>query len=290
VTLTVLHGDDQRTLNATLDDRNGRAYLGVSSCGAIGGDVLKWATELEAQRGATILEVQADSPAQDAGLAAGDRIVAVDGEEVNEASSLADLIAAHQPGDSVTLTVENADQESREVEVTLGEHPDKEGVAYLGVQYSNSPRVFRFGGDAVPFGDVMPFFRDQLPFEIPFGDFGNLDKSGVIVGEVNADSPASAAGLQAGDLITAVDGKELTAPNSLRDAISAHQPGDSVTLTVSRAGESEELQIEATLGESPDAEGQAYLGVTVGGFISTHRFGGWRRPTRSWRIRRSWRT
>jgi S1-C subfamily serine protease len=53
--------------------------------------------------GATIAGVLSGSPAEQAGLAAGDVIVAVDGQPVDSATTLGTLLGSHQPGDSVQL-------------------------------------------------------------------------------------------------------------------------------------------------------------------------------------------
>lgn len=58
--------------------------------------------------------------------------------------------------------------------------------------------------------------------------------------------PASKAGLQEKDVITAVDGKKVDQRQSLSSLLGVHKPGDKITLTVQRGGES--LKIVATLG------------------------------------------
>jgi S1-C subfamily serine protease len=89
---------------------------------------------------------------------------------------------------------------------------------------------------------------------------------GVLVGSVQAGSPAAEAGLEAGttqvvvagesyqiggDMIVAVDGKDVSTVDSLRDAIAAHKPGDTVELTVVRAdGDRETIEVE--LGRVPE--------------------------------------
>jgi S1-C subfamily serine protease len=55
--------------------------------------------------------------------------------------------------------------------------------------------------------------------------------TGATVVAVQANSPAAAAGLKAGDVITAVDGTELTAPTDLSAILAKHQGGDTVTIT-----------------------------------------------------------
>jgi hypothetical protein len=74
----------------------------------------------------------------------GDLITAIEGEPVEGPQDLADAIAEYQPGDLVTLTVSQLDEdEERKVEVTLAEHPEKDGVAYLGVHIGSFIHVHR---------------------------------------------------------------------------------------------------------------------------------------------------
>ncbi len=66
---------------------------------------------------------------------------------------------------------------------------------------------------------------------------------------VESGSPADDAGLQANDVITAIDGTEIDANTSLQSVLFTHQPGDDVTLTVER--DNEEITLQVTLGERP---------------------------------------
>ena len=70
--------------------------------------------------GATIAEVTEGSPAADAGLRAGDVIVAVEDETVSGAASLGRLIGEHAPGSKVGLTVVREGREQKVV-ATLGQ-------------------------------------------------------------------------------------------------------------------------------------------------------------------------
>ncbi len=75
---------------------------------------------------------------------------------------------------------------------------------------------------------------------------------GVEVGYVYDDTAAAAAGLVAGDVITAIDGTTVTSGTELSEAISGYEPGDSVTLTwTDSAGDSQTATV--TLGEGPAA-------------------------------------
>lgn len=69
-------------------------------------------------------------------------------------------------------------------------------------------------------------------------------KEGVLVAEAVQGGPAAKAGLQAEDVITALDGKAVTTLGELQDALSRHQPGDTVTLSIVRGGAKKELKVQ----------------------------------------------
>ena len=73
--------------------------------------------------------------------------------------------------------------------------------------------------------------------------------AGAQVSAVKAASPASSAGVKAGDVITAIDGTAVTTADDLTAKISAHKPGDKVTLSVTRNGAT--LKLDVTLGTRP---------------------------------------
>ncbi|MHB1066285.1 MAG: S1C family serine protease, partial [Candidatus Nanopelagicales bacterium] len=71
---------------------------------------------------------------------------------------------------------------------------------------------------------------------------------GARVEQVTSGSGAEAAGIQAGDTITAIDGSPVEDATGLIVAIRSNAPGDSVTVTVERAGQTVDLAV--TLGSS----------------------------------------
>jgi S1-C subfamily serine protease len=111
-------------------------YLGVSS--AVLYPQLAERLDLSVEDGAVVMEVVADSPADEAGIEAegdtidfqgqqdipseGDVIVAVDGQRLNRQRDLSDVIGAKDEGDRVTLRVLR-DGEQRTVRVELDERP-----------------------------------------------------------------------------------------------------------------------------------------------------------------------
>jgi serine protease Do len=80
-----------------------------------------------------------------------------------------------------------------------------------------------------------------------------LEKAqGVLVQEVQEGSSAGAAGVVNGDIILAVDGKEVNAANELQSMIARRHPGDVVTLTIFRDGK--KLEKKVTLKERTQKE------------------------------------
>lgn len=287
VTLQVLHGDDERTLTATVAGRNGRAYLGLQVY--LGGAEDSAESEplllplVKPALGAQVVEVVADSPASAAGLQPDDVITAVDGTSLDGDASLADIIGGYQPGDEVTLAVTRAgdgEEETLELVVTLGENPDDASRAFLGIRYTTALTTGDLEAPFIPFFEGqerqfrLPFGGQGAPFELPFDDGATPDgtvTAGAVVRTVAGDSPAADAGLEPGDLITAIDGEVVDGPQALVEAVSARQPGDVITLTVTRSGEDEAREIDVTLGENPDDAGKAYLGVSIGAFMMRFR-------------------
>lgn len=66
--------------------------------------------------------------------------------------------------------------------------------------------------------------------------FGVPESVGVMVSKVLPDSPAEAAGVEVGDIVTAVDDTEVSSTSALAHAIRTHEDGDAVVLEVWREG------------------------------------------------------
>lgn len=189
-------------------------------------------------------EVAEDSALYEAGLRSGDVITAVNGEAL-DGPNLLNLFSTLRQSDAVTLSIER-DGEAQDIEVATADLFSLEGM----------PQIFQFGG-GIDRGDLFQMFGGQgtrlglsfIPLDEEAAAENNVTVTeGALVMEVTEDSPAAEAGFQAGDIVTAVNGEPINAEWTLRDRISAYEPGDVVTLDVLRGDES--IQLEATLGGS----------------------------------------
>jgi len=96
------------------------AFLGVrtSPLELVSGAVLR-RLGIETDRGAFVTDVVPGSGAEDAGIEAGDVILSIDGEEVEDPNDVGEIIAELEPGDRIEIVVERGGEE-RTIRATLG--------------------------------------------------------------------------------------------------------------------------------------------------------------------------
>lgn len=97
--------------------------------------------------------------------------------------------------------------------VTLG-YP-----AFLGVEVAADSSTTSYGGAGSQDGSL------------PGGSGASTGQQGAVVQEVIDNTPAASAGMSAGDTITAVDGRAVTSSSGLSTVMSAHDPGEKVTVS-----------------------------------------------------------
>src|SRR5579885_2802184 len=156
---------------------------------------------LKNARGALVAEPQPGSPAQKAGIKAGDVIVSVNGETVTDARNLARRISAMAPGTSVKLGIIRSGREDT-LTLTLGELP-KERQARVDTEDRPSSRSV----------DIPKLGLSLAP---------SRNGEGVMVTQVDPNGSASDQ-FQSGDVILDVNGKAVSTPADVRRAVSEAQ-------------------------------------------------------------------
>jgi serine protease Do len=163
-----------------------RGYLGVS----LQKIDAKLATHfnLDKSEGALIAEVIKDSPADKAGLKSGDVVLKLNGKLVENMGALRSTIALMKPDETITLGIMR-DKKPMDITVVIGAHPESE-MAFNDIQN-------RLG---IVVQDVTPDISQQL----------GLDRDhGVIIKNVDPNSPAQEAGLRRGQMILSVNQKPV---------------------------------------------------------------------------------
>ena len=95
---------------------------GIAATNGLGVDHGAWISASASDSGGTATAVEAASPAEKAGLRENDVITTVDGTPVDGTHPLVELLAGHEPGSTITLTVQRGSQ-SLEIHVTLATRP-----------------------------------------------------------------------------------------------------------------------------------------------------------------------
>ncbi len=88
------------------------------------------------------------------------------------------------------------------------------------------------------------------------------DANGLIISDTETDSPADKAGIKRGDVIVAVNGKQIHDQDDLRLTISQMSPGSKVTLNVARDGKP--MVVNVTLAQFSEKPNELLPGVEVG--------------------------
>ncbi|MDO8979575.1 MAG: Do family serine endopeptidase [Afipia sp.] len=161
---------------------------------------------LKKPEGALVAEPQANGPAAKAGVESGDVITRVNDQPVKDARELARTIGSMAPGQTVKLVVVHKGQD-KILNMTLGELPNaKAAKADTDQKDSGKGR----GNVTVP----------NLGLTLaPANSVAGAGKDGVVVTDVDPNSPSAERGFKEGDVILEVAGKLVSNPAEVRDAI-----------------------------------------------------------------------
>jgi serine protease Do len=153
-----------------------------------------------------IAAIRVKSPAAEAGLKSGDRIVEVAGRKISRSAEFREEIVRRYAGDKLELVVQRGKERLRR-ELTLAEKIPAYQRPYLGILPTR-------GGE-----------------------------SGLKIRYVFPDSPAAKKGLIPGDAILAIDGKTVNKRDDLIEAMLERQPDQAVDLQIMREGKKESRKL-----------------------------------------------
>lgn len=172
--------------------------------------------------GALVSKVLSASPAEKAGIEAGDIITKFNGHRIETSSDLPPLVGATQVQQKISTELIR-EGHARTVTIAIGELPQEEAAADLG-----PPATAQGQLDSrlkIRVRELSATERKELELANP----------GVIVEEVDA-GPAEAAGLMVGDVILQINFKQTKTPSELLGITKDLAPGAKVPLLVHRQG------------------------------------------------------
>ncbi len=204
----------QRARSTELRRAANRGYLGVGVVELT--DERVQALKLKDDQGVEVKRVEDSSPAAKAGLKINDVILEVNGKSIDGLETFLGTIGETQPGTKVNLTIWR-DGAKKTLAATLDSRPDN--FFYFGAEPLNPPvppmppAPFGNGFPGLPADSPRVGFEGE-PVNGQLADFFGV-KQGVLVRSVNPDTPASRAGLKAGDVVTKVNGTPVTSPREI---------------------------------------------------------------------------
>ena len=191
---------------------------------------LKDKLDLKDEKGALVADVVSDGPAEKAGLKRGDVIVSFDGEEIEEMNQLPYVVASTPVGKTVTVELIRKGKKMA-LQVEVGE-----------LKEETEPPVV---AEAEPnLGLTLKEITPELA-----SNYRLSETSGLVVVQVEANSPGAEAGVTPGDIILEVDQESVKSLAQFNKKMGSYTAGDTVLLLINRRGST--LYITLKIWEQP---------------------------------------
>jgi serine protease Do len=178
---------------------------------------LKEKLGLKDEKGALVADVTAGGPAEEAGIKRGDVIVSFGGEDINEMHDLPYIVASTSVGEKVTVEIIRKGKK-KSLQVKTGELKEED----------ESPVV----------SEVSPNLGLMVKEVTPelARNFGLSETSGLVVVQVESNSPAGEAGMRPGDIIIEVDQVSMKNLAQFNRRIEKYEAGDTILFLLNRSG------------------------------------------------------
>ena len=168
--------------------------------------------------GSLITNVQPNSPAEKAGLKAGDIILKFNGTPISRTSELLNYLNRTMPNQTVQLEILR-DDKKRNISATLTTAPDDTPAKSDATAQAKGPVL------GVAIRNLSPVESSQLKL-----------KGGVLIQEVKRGGAAAQAGMTAGDVVTRINNKLITDTNDFVQAVSDLKKGQVARVGIIRQG------------------------------------------------------
>src|SRR5262245_3505897 len=203
--------------------KDGKILYAIIDCESIGKGppplpVYLGAVGTDADGKAKVTQVLPESPAAKAGLAVGDVIASLGDKEISGFDQLLEELRAKKPRDKISLQIVRAG-EKKTIETALTTRP-----AAGGAGAAAASRVW-------------------------LGVTGADREGKATLTQIIPNAPGEKAGLKEGDVVVAIEGKEIDDYDKLLEAVRGKDTGDKIALKISRGNES--LDVTVTLEDRP---------------------------------------
>ncbi len=210
---------------SVLDELREKGHVTRARLGVLITDVNKetmQALGLKNRQGALVPQVIAGSAADKAGILPGDVIVSIDGEAIHKAHDLPLRVARHAPGDRVKIgVIRNGKRKNITVRVEAMKDDQTAFNGHAGINNSK-----------IRLGMVVDNLTSDLSARLE-----TRVKHGIVVQQVQRGMPAARGGIQRGDVIYRINGKDV---NNIRDfstLAKKFKPGQVLRVMLDRHGD-----------------------------------------------------
>ncbi len=180
---------------------------------------------LKDDKGALVSDVNSGSPADKGGIKRGDVIISFDGNEIKESGDLPYMVASTPIGKTVIVEVIR-NNKKKNIQVKIEELKEEEEKTEIS---EAKPRL------GLVVQEITPELADRM---------GLAERQGIVVVQVESNSPAEEAGVTPGDIILEVDQVPLKNMAEFKKKISTYKPGDTILFLVKRGESSSYLTLK----------------------------------------------
>ncbi len=188
--------------------------------------------ELGNRTGLLITSIVEKSPADDAGLREDDIILTFNGKSVELSEEFSRTVRKTERGTTVSLLIMREGKE-KEIEVTIGKRRRRRSFAW------SDDNNFQFFMGRPQLGVQVHDLNGDL------AEYFKVNKDdGVLITQVTEDSPAEAAGLKAGDVITRIGDEKISSHENLIETLEDYEDGDVTSVQFVRKGKTQKVEVE----------------------------------------------
>jgi serine protease Do len=210
-----------------------RGYLGVQ-VSELTPDLAQGFGFRPEQKGALVQQVVKGTPADKAGLEAGDLVVSMNGKPIESSGALTRGVATIPPGEQVALTILRRGAEKK-LSLTVAKRPDEEALArgdFSGEEEGEDRGGAEGDGKSkVKLGITVQPITPELAQRV-----GAQPGEGLVVVDVDPEGPAARAGIREGDVVIEVNRDRVKSPADISKALARLKDGDMALLRVKRGG------------------------------------------------------
>lgn len=257
-----------------IDKDKDRPWLGVSVMDVSKKNKKEY--DLGRNEGVQVSYVIDNSPADFVDLERGDLILAVDGAKLKGPRHFTRLIRKKKPGDNLSLEVIH-DGKDKTIKVELANYQDRDDESGLFYSYGfrdDEPAVLFAGGSRPYLGVHMQDMNEDL------AKYFSVDaEDGVLITDVEEESPAEDAGMKPGDILSQIGGEAVEVTDDVLEILGDYDSGEEVELSIVRSGKAQKINVE--LGESDHGYGGIHIAPRIFNFRNMRRHS----PDKNIRIR-----